>query len=152
MPPAASSRDVSIRRARFTDLSAAARTTTLAFWDDVLFGRLIHPHRVAYPFDNDKYWYRRFVVDWWDPSHVFLITTASESDSSKENHPSRGEVVTGIAHWSRIAPTRQINYNAGWELRWWDPSKFVFFIFMFSVLESGSVVLPYTSDGAAPLH
>lgn len=125
MPPAPSPQDFTIRRATFTDLPAAARTTSLAFWDDVLFGRLIHPHRAAYPLDSDKYWYRRFVVDWWDRSHVFLISTTTDTEVSKGDNASSAEVVTGLAHWSRIAPTRQINYKAGWELRWWDPSKYL---------------------------
>lgn len=121
--PVSSQQGFTLRRAKFSDLSAAARTCSLAFWDDVLFGRLIHPHRASYPFDFDKYWYRRFVVDWWDRSHVFLITTDTVHEGSKDDATGR-EVVTGLAHWSRIAPARQVNYDAGWELRWWDPSKF----------------------------
>ena len=105
-----------LRRARFTDLTGAARATSLAFWDEVLFGRLIHPKRHEYPFDSDKYWYRRFMVDWWDWSHVFLVTT--------ERDESQREIVTGLAHWSRIAPSKRENRKAGWELGWWDPSKF----------------------------
>ncbi|OAP58666.1 hypothetical protein AYL99_07756 [Fonsecaea erecta] len=105
-----------IRRARFSDLSAAARVCSLAFDDDVLFGRLIHPYRKSYPGDVDKYWYRRFVVDWWDPSHVFLVATVTAEDGW-------GEVVTGVAHWSRIAPSWKENYKAGWGYAWWDPRR-----------------------------
>ncbi|EXJ95666.1 hypothetical protein A1O1_00788 [Capronia coronata CBS 617.96] len=162
-----------LRRARFSDLAPAAHTCTLAFWDEALFGNVIHPRRATYPGDVNKYWYRRFVVDWWDWSHVFLVTTETvpvndEGDNdedgpasgSKENVPddedeavstrayqtntSRkggspqplftsehlakkkrkdAEVITGFAHWSRIAPSWRENYQAGWGLRWWDPRR-----------------------------
>lgn len=105
-----------LRHARFSDLSRAARTCSLAFDNDVLFGRVIHPHRETYPFDVDKYWYRRFVVDFWDWSHVFLVTTEPDPQGKKE-------IVTGFAHWSRIAPGWKENYKAGWGLPWWDLSK-----------------------------
>jgi hypothetical protein len=106
-----------LRPARFRDLPAAARTCSLAFNDDVLFGRLIHPYRKSYPTDVDKYWYRRFAVDFWDWSHTFLVTTEPAGDGKAE------ETVTGFAHWSRIAPSLQENRRAGWGLAWWDPSK-----------------------------
>lgn len=122
MSPSPLQQAFTIRRAGFTDLPAAARLCSLAFWDDVLFGRLIHPHRVAYPFDFDKYWYRRFAVDWWDQSHVFLLATNTVSEVANGKTTSR-EVVTGLAHWSRVA-TPQANYDAGWERRWWDPSEY----------------------------
>ncbi|EHY58390.1 hypothetical protein HRR83_007244 [Exophiala dermatitidis] len=128
-----------LRYARFADLSPAARTCSLAFWDDVLFGRLIHPHRSQYPTDVDKYWYRRFVVDWWDWSHVFLVTTETvpvkgDGDLQRvvdEPGPNRQatpkiqqkEIITGFAHWSRIAPSWRENYRAGWGLPWWDPRR-----------------------------
>jgi hypothetical protein len=60
------------------------------------------------------------MVDWWDWSHVFLVTTEREKDESD----SQREIVTGLAHWSRIAPSKGENRKAGWELGWWDPSKY----------------------------
>ncbi|EXJ73241.1 uncharacterized protein A1O5_03001 [Cladophialophora psammophila CBS 110553] len=108
-----------LRRARFSDLAAAARMCSRAFDDDVLFGRLIHPYRKSYPGDVDKYWYRRFVVDWWDPSHIFLVTTVP----SAEYEDNGEEIVTGFAHWSRIAPSWRDNYKAGWGWAWWDPRR-----------------------------
>ncbi|KAJ9644848.1 hypothetical protein H2204_001310 [Knufia peltigerae] len=105
-----------LRRARFGDLANAARTTTLAFWDEVLFGRLIHPRRNEHPSDFDKYWYRQFIVDWWDWSHVFLVTTEKVEGQQQE-------VITGLAHWTRMAPAKKDNRVAGWELAWWDPRR-----------------------------
>lgn len=130
-----------LRRARFADLAPASRTVSLGFGDDVLFGRLIHPHRSSYPSDVDKYWYRKFIVDYWDWSHVFLITTehtttittslapsssavtSAASNKSVASDRTRAEVITGFAHWSRIAPSRKANFEAGWELAWWDPRE-----------------------------
>ncbi len=105
-----------LRQARFSDLPAAARTCSRAFDDEVLFGRLIHPYRKSYPGDVDKYWYRRFVVSYWDWSHHFLVTTERTADKT-------GDIVTGFAHWSRIAPGWKENNRAGWGLTWCDPSK-----------------------------
>ncbi len=119
-----------LRRARFSDLAGAARACSLAFFDEVLFGRLIHPNRHKYPYDFDKYWYRRFVVDYWDWSHIYLVTTETVTEDAG---PCKGkatgrerqkEVITGFAHWSRIAPSSRDNYLAGWGLAWWDPRKF----------------------------
>lgn len=168
-PPKLASR-FALRRARFSDLAPAARTCSLAFWDDVLFGRLIHPYRATYPADVDKYWYRRFVVDWWDWSHVFLVTTervpASEAQgvsgdvtgearrchggsSHHESGPqptieeeqNEVEIVTGFAHWSRIAPDSRANYQAGWGLACWDPSKSFPVLVHFLLARSGSAFL-----------
>lgn len=122
-------RNSTLRRARFGDLAPAARSTSLAFWDDVLFGRIIHPRRNAFPSDFDKYFYRRFVVDWWDWSHVFLVTTETVK-GEEGNRIVEREVITGLAHWSRISSSRQLNYDAGWELGWWDPSKCKLLIFL----------------------
>jgi len=72
-----------------------ARTLSLAFWDDVLFRRLVHPHRTQYPHDSDLYWLRRIQVQWWDWSHVFLVTVDGDETTG-------AEVVMGVAHWNRM--------------------------------------------------
>jgi hypothetical protein len=123
-PPGSSATSLSkpkfrLRRANFSDLSGAARTCSLAFGNDPLFGGLIHPRAKTYPGDVDKYWYRRFVVDFWDWSHVFLIATEPATP------PETGETVTGIAHWSRNVPKPKDNHCAGWGLAWWDPSTWL---------------------------
>src|SRR5271154_2560981 len=104
-----------VRRALIGEQSNIARVCSLAFWDDVLFGKLIHPFREQHPHDSDLYWLRRIQVDWWDWSPVFLVTTDVDSQTGRE-------VVTGHAHWSRIG-SREQNWRAGWGLRWWDASK-----------------------------
>jgi hypothetical protein len=105
-----------LRRARFSDLAGAARTCSLAFEEEELFGLVIHPHRKAFPREMDKYFYRRFLINYWDPSHVFLVTTERDAEQKRE-------IVTGFAQWCRIAPEPRINHAAGWGLARWDPSK-----------------------------
>lgn len=47
---------VTLRDARFSELPAVARILSLAFWDDQIFGELIHRKRAQYPLDSDLYW------------------------------------------------------------------------------------------------
>jgi GNAT superfamily N-acetyltransferase len=103
-PANAATKSVNLRRAHFVDQQSMARALSLAFWDDVLFGHLIHPHREQYPHDSDLYWLRRIQVNWWDWSHVFLVTTDVDEKT-------RSEVVTGVAHWSRMGKT---GATSGW--------------------------------------
>jgi hypothetical protein len=105
-----------LRHARFSDLVGAARTCSLAFEEEELFGLVIHPHRKAFPREMDKYFYRRFLINYWDPSHVFLVTTERDDEQKRET-------VTGFAQWCRIAPEPRINHAAGWGLARCDPSK-----------------------------
>ena len=134
----------SIRRATYSDLTSIARVSTLAFWNDVLFGKLIHPHRHTFPKDNDTYWLRRNAVYYWDWSHVFLVAVTREpapypelavtelvDASDEEQKPllvdrtTGSKKVIGIAHWSRMVPDRgpQSNYAVGYDLAWWDPRR-----------------------------
>ena len=102
-----------IRRAFISEQHSLARVCTAAFWNDVLFGKLIHPHRDQYPSDNDLYWLRRIQAEWWDWSHVFIVAAAKDQAGK--------DVIMGQAHWSRIADDERENYEAGWGLAWWDP-------------------------------
>jgi hypothetical protein len=108
----------SIRPAVYAELPTLARISTLAFWNDVLFGQLIHPHREQYPEDNDLYWLRRMRVDWWDWSQIFLVAVQQEEGMEGEGGK-RKEVLVGTAHWVRIAEPGE-NRRAGWGLRWGD--------------------------------
>ena len=134
----------SIRPATYSDLPSIARVCTLAFWNDVLFGKLIHPHRHTYRRDNDIYWARRNGVYFWDWSHVFFVAVTREpapypelavkelDDASDEeqkpllaDHTKETERVIGTAHWSRMAPDRGplSNCAVGYDLAWWDPRR-----------------------------
>jgi GNAT superfamily N-acetyltransferase len=121
-------KSTSLRLARFADHAAMARTLSLAFWDDVLFGRLIHPYRSQYPHDSDLYWLRRIQVHWWNWSHVFLVTVDVDDRTGTE-------IVTGVAHWNRMGGRGGL---APWDPRnvllplakgyaalaaWWRPNR-----------------------------
>ena len=99
-----------IRLALFSEQRELARVYTAAFWDDVLFGDLIHPHRKEFPEDNQLYWLRRIQVYWWDYTHHFIVSTAVDKQGD--------EVIAGVAHWSRTGTGGRA---AG--LGWWDPRK-----------------------------
>jgi len=99
-----------IRLALFSEQRELARVYTAAFWDDILFGDLIHPHRKEFPEDNQLYWLRRIQVYWWDYTHHFIVSTAVDKQGD--------EVIAGVAHWSRMGTGRRA---AG--LGWWDPRK-----------------------------
>jgi hypothetical protein len=58
--------EVSIRPARYGDLASIASVMGQAFFDDSLFGEIIHPHRTEYPEDVNLYWLRRAYVDFWN--------------------------------------------------------------------------------------
>ncbi len=106
-----------IRRAFFSEQRSIARVCTTAFWNDVLFGKLIHPSRQEHPSDNDLYWLRRIQVDWWDWSHVFIVAASKDA---------RGKgVIMGQAHWSRIADSDAENHAAGRGLAWYDPRRII---------------------------
>ncbi|RMZ87706.1 hypothetical protein DV736_g5059, partial [Chaetothyriales sp. CBS 134916] len=113
-----------IRRAFFSEQRAIARVCTAAFWNDVLFGQLIHPHRLQYPNDNDLYWLRRTQVDWWDWSHIFIVATTGKDSVSRRGKDDE-RIIIGQAHWSRIADSEAENYAAGWGLAWWDPRRLI---------------------------
>ena len=108
---------ITIRRAFFSEQRSIARVCTAAYWNDVLFGQLIHPCRHQYPADNDLYWLRQIQVEWWDWSHVFIVATAKDQQGR--------EAVIGEAHWSRIADSGRQNHEAGWGLAWWDPRRLI---------------------------
>ncbi|KAM0453173.1 hypothetical protein ACHAPV_009129 [Trichoderma viride] len=86
--------DIQLREAGYLELPRIAHILAQAFWEDNLFGQLIHPHRNEYPDDVDLYWLRRARVNFWDPRRRWLVAT--EKDKSGQ------EVVVGIAQWERL--------------------------------------------------
>jgi len=97
-----------IREARFPEQARIAHIFAAAFWDNGLFGDMIHPHRKKFPADNDLYWLRRCQVDWWDYTHRFIVSTTTDADGR--------EIVTGVAHWARLGKG-----GKSMECWWFDP-------------------------------
>lgn len=85
-----------IRDAQFKELPAAARLMTLAFWDDQIFGDLVHPKREQYPHDLDLYWLRERRVNFWNPHYKLIVAVIKDADAPG------GEKVIGIAEWERL--------------------------------------------------
>ncbi|KAL6890074.1 acyl-CoA N-acyltransferase [Trichoderma evansii] len=83
-----------LRDARYSELPRIAHVLAQAFWEDNLFGQLIHPHRNEYPDDVDLYWLRRARVNFWDYRRRWLVAT--DKDKSGQ------EVIVGIAQWERL--------------------------------------------------
>ncbi|KAH9903777.1 acyl-CoA N-acyltransferase [Xylariomycetidae sp. FL2044] len=102
---------IKLRDARHGDLPAIAHVMTLAFWDDNLFGDLIHPHREQYPRDSDLYWLRRLRVNFWDYRSRFLVAVEEADDDGKEE-----ETIVGFSQWSRLG-----DGGKAMECHWLDP-------------------------------
>ncbi|UKZ61283.1 uncharacterized protein TrAtP1_002550 [Trichoderma atroviride] len=86
--------NIQLREAGYSELPRVAHILAKAFWEDNLFGQMIHPHRNEYPDDVDLYWLRRARVNFWDPRRRWLVAT--EKDKSGQ------EVIVGIAQWERL--------------------------------------------------
>lgn len=99
--------DFKVRDARYSDLPAIATLLTKAFWDDVLLGELIHPHRAKFPADNELWWLRRARVLFWDYRRKWLVAV-QEKDGR--------ESIVGIAQWERIG-----RGGKKLDLWWFDP-------------------------------
>lgn len=87
---------IAIRDARFKELPAAARIMTRAFWNDQIFGDMIHPLREQYPLDSDLYWLREQRVNFWNPHYKLLVAVVKDVEAPG------GEKVIGIAEWERL--------------------------------------------------
>ncbi|KAF3352579.1 hypothetical protein VDGD_08283 [Verticillium dahliae] len=86
--------EIALRDARYTELAEIAHVMATAFWEDNLFGELIHPHRDEHPDDVDLYWLRRARVNFWDFRWKWLVATTKDVNGN--------EVIAGIAQWARL--------------------------------------------------
>jgi hypothetical protein len=86
---------VIIRFAQYADLPAIGRVMGQAFFDDSLFGEIIHPHRQRYPEDVNLYWLRRAYADYWNYRWRWLVAVVKEPATGKD-------VVVGVAAWERL--------------------------------------------------
>jgi hypothetical protein len=86
---------ITIRDARFTDLPAISRVMGRAFFDDDLFGDIVHPHRKQYPNDVNLYWGRRAYVNYWNYRWRFQVAVAKDIKTGKED-------VVAVSQWERM--------------------------------------------------
>lgn len=106
-----------IRPATWSDLTPAAHCAASAFFDEELFGPIMHPHRHTYPGDMYLFFLRRLRREFFDPACLILVSYPSSSRSA----------ITGVAVWewrgARAAALREQQSVwgrlAGWVMKWW---------------------------------
>lgn len=84
-----------LRPATTTDFLPASKTMTSAFFNEELFGGILHPHRHQYPDDMSLFFLRMLRVFYYESpdNHVILsISTNAETGA---------EEITGVALWTR---------------------------------------------------
>ncbi|KAF2456976.1 hypothetical protein BDY21DRAFT_305263 [Lineolata rhizophorae] len=98
-----------IRKARRSDIRAMASVCSEAFWNDDLFGELIHPARAKFPSDFEQYFRRRERESWWNREKEVWVAVVVKKrkgrGKDKETEVARTEereVVIGVAEWQRI--------------------------------------------------
>lgn len=82
-----------LRPAQHADEPTIARICARAFFDEDLFGRVIHPHRYDFPDDVKVFWHEWIQGDWSDARNELIV--AVEHD---KNHQ---ETILGLAVWQR---------------------------------------------------
>ena len=105
-----------IREARLSDHYAMAIVFGKAFFNEDLFGRIIHPHRDTYPDDVTLYWLRRIREHWFDWRNCFLVVVTKDCDGK--------EAIVGVAEWAR-----QGAGSKAMELSMLDPRALPFYRF-----------------------
>ncbi|KAH7128599.1 hypothetical protein B0J11DRAFT_525333 [Dendryphion nanum] len=99
-----------LRDARFSDHQALAEICSAAFFNEDLFGRVIHPHRYEFPHDPTVFWLQHIRNHWFDWRNRMLITYNTDSLHTSS------EIITGLAVWQR-----QGKGGEKLALRTWDP-------------------------------
>ncbi|ORY59963.1 acyl-CoA N-acyltransferase [Pseudomassariella vexata] len=97
-----------LRYASYSELPEIAHVMALAFFDDNLFGDIVHPHRNQFPNDVDLYWLRRARVNFWDYRWRWVVAVDRDKNGK--------EVIVGIAQWERLG-----DGGKKMECWWFDP-------------------------------
>jgi GNAT superfamily N-acetyltransferase len=103
-----------LRDVKWGELPGMARIMSLAFWNDQLFGEMIHPNREKYPNDSDLYWLRDARVNFWDRHYKYLVAVTPDTEVPGK------EKVIGMAQWERFGEGAKKLDRA-----WYDPSMSV---------------------------
>ncbi|KAF3032373.1 hypothetical protein E8E12_001620 [Didymella heteroderae] len=82
-----------LRPARPSDEPVIVRICARAFFDEDLFGRVIHPHRYEFPDDVEVFWHEQVRDDWSDTRNKVIVAVVHD-----ENHQ---EKIMGLAVWQR---------------------------------------------------
>ena len=85
-----------LRHAKPSDLEALAAICRSSFFEEDLFGRVIHPKRHEYPEDSIIFWRQCILNHWKDTRTRTIVTFAMEGEDERAK-----EKVTGVAIWQR---------------------------------------------------
>jgi hypothetical protein len=85
-----------IRLATPSDEPAMALLLATAFFDESLFGPVIHPYRHDYPDDVKIFWSERLRKAWQTRNEKLFVATTTAGENGKEE-----EKVVGVAVWQR---------------------------------------------------
>lgn len=91
-----------LRPAQPSDEPAIVSLCARAFYNEDLFGRVMHPHRDQYPEDLEIYWRAVVRRDWANPrNRVFVVVRRSESQPPQNGDKNEEDEVVGMAIWQR---------------------------------------------------
>lgn len=115
--------NIILRPARYSELTRIAHISARAFWDDNLFGDLIHPHRKAYPADMALWWLRRARVNFWDWTWHWMVAVEVRkpqvgAPGKEGSETQQEEVVVGAAQW-----VREGQGGKKMQCAWYDPRR-----------------------------
>lgn len=83
-----------LRPARYSDLTTLATLCSASFFDEDLFGQVMHPRRHEFPDDPALYWHQHIQNLWFDwRNQPFAAVTRDEKDGQ--------EKIVGLAVWQR---------------------------------------------------
>ncbi|KAF9690505.1 hypothetical protein EKO04_011547 [Ascochyta lentis] len=82
-----------LRPAQPSDEPAIVDICTRAFFDEDLFGRIIHPRRAEYPQDVQIFWHESLRNDWSSPLNKVIVAVSSDHGGH--------EKIVGAAIWQR---------------------------------------------------
>ena len=87
-----------VREAKPEEQVEMAKVAAAAFFDDKMFGDLIHPHRNEFPDDMHLYWLKRIYRGWNDPNSHFLVSVSPSGNGGADE-------VAAWAQWIRKGAT-----------------------------------------------
>lgn len=82
-----------LRLAQPSDEPSIAEVCTRAFFDEDLFGRIIHPYRNEFPQDVQVFWHQR-VREAWSQARKKIIVAVTTDTANEER-------IVGLAVWQR---------------------------------------------------
>ena len=83
-----------LRPALFSDHLAISHVCNAAFFDEDLFGKVMHPRRHEYPNDPALFWHKHIREEWTDWRNKIFVKVVKDEKTGKES-------IVGVAVWQR---------------------------------------------------